>query len=138
YIIKLIEDGFMEKLAGNTLSKEYFHQVLHRLDLELGELYEISIKLKQAMSSYYVTVREIINIIWDDECGGNSLVGSGRGSAAGFLINFLLGITQINPLVYGVELPHWRHLHRSRPDIADIDIDTEGSKRPQILQALRN
>src|SRR5690606_24612251 len=49
-----------------------------------------------------------------------------------------LGITQINPLVYGVELPHWRHLHRSRPDIADIDIDTEGSKRPQILQALRN
>lgn len=138
YIVKLIEDGFFEKLAGNSLSRESFHQILNRLNLELGELYEISIKLNQAMSSYYVTVRELINIIWDDECGGNSLVGSGRGSAAGFLINYLLGITQINPLIYGVDLPHWRHLHRSRPDIADIDIDTEGSKRPQILQALRN
>ncbi|MEM5009396.1 PHP domain-containing protein [Niallia taxi] len=138
FIMKLIEDGFYEKIAGNTLSKEYFHEVLNRLNLETGELYEISLKLNQAMSSYYVTVREIINIIWDDECGGNSLVGSGRGSAAGYLINYLLGITQINPLVYGVEMPHWRHLHRSRIDIADIDIDTEGSKRPQILQALRN
>lgn len=138
YIVKLIEDGFYEKLAGNSLSKENFHQILNRLNLELGELYEISVKLNQAMSSYYVTVRELINIIWDNECGGNSLVGSGRGSAAGFLINYLLGITQINPLIYGVEMPHWRHLHHSRPDIADIDIDTEGSKRPQILQALRN
>lgn len=137
YIVKLIEDGFLEKLAGNALSKEYFHGVLNRLNLELGELYEISINLNQAMSAYYVTVRELINIIWDD-CGGNSLVGSGRGSAAGFLINYLLGITQINPLIYGIDLPHWRHIHRSRPDIPDIDIDTEGNKRPQILQALRN
>lgn len=138
YIVKLIEEGFNEKFPRSLLSKEYFHQILNRLNLELGELYEISLKLNQAMSSYYITVREIINIIWDDECGGNSLVGSGRGSAAGFLINYLLGITQINPLIYGIEMPHWRHLHRSRPDIADIDIDTEGSKRPQILQALRN
>lgn len=136
YIIKLIEDGFYEKLASNSLSKGKFHQILNRLNLELGELYEISIKLNQAMSSYYVTVRELINIIWDD-CGGNSLVGSGRGSAAGFLINYLLGITQINPLNYGIEMPHWRHIHRSRPDIPDIDIDTEGMKRPQILQALK-
>nr|WP_212963761.1 PHP domain-containing protein [Siminovitchia fordii] len=138
YIVKLIEDGFFENLAGNALSKEKFHLILNRLNQELGELYEISLKLNQAMSSYYITVREIINIIWDDECGGNSLVGSGRGSAAGFLINYLLGITQINPLNYGVDMPHWRHIHRSRVDIADIDIDTEGSKRPQILRALRN
>lgn len=33
------------------------------------------------MSSYYLTCREIVNIMWQDgECGGNSLVGSGRGS----------------------------------------------------------
>lgn len=138
YMVKLIEDGFLEKINTKVLSKEKFHEILNRINLELGELYEISITLQQAMSSYYVTVREIINIIWNDECGGNSLVGSGRGSAAGFLINYLLGITQINPLSYGVEMPHWRHLHRSRADIPDIDIDTEGSKRPQILKALKN
>lgn len=88
------------------------------------------------MSSYYVTVREIINTIWDDECGGDSLVGAARGSAAGFLVNYLLDITQINPMEYN--LPHWRHIHKSRPDLPDIDIDTEGSKRPRILKALRD
>jgi DNA polymerase III subunit alpha len=137
YMIKLIEDGFQENIPFNTLTKEKFHQILNRINLELGELWEISQKLNQAMSSYYITVREIVNIIWDDECGGNSLVGSGRGSAAGFLINYLLGITQINPLEYDIEMPHWRHLHRSRPELPDIDIDTEGAKRQQILQALK-
>lgn len=140
YLIKLIEDGFEEKLLkGNKkLSKEEFHKILKRLDDELGELWEISEKLNQAMSSYYITVRDIINLIWnDDDCsGGNSLVGVARGSAAGFLINYLLDITQINPMEY--ELPHWRHLHKSRVSLPDIDIDTEGSKREQILKALQN
>jgi DNA polymerase-3 subunit alpha len=115
FLIKLIEDGFEEKLCGNTLSRESFHEILKRLDDELGELWEISKSLNQSMPSYYITVREIINIIWeDDECGGNSLVGVARGSAAGFLVNYLLDITQINPITYN--LPHWRHLHKSRPD----------------------
>jgi DNA polymerase-3 subunit alpha len=137
YMIKSIEDGFQEYIPYKTLTKEKFHQILARINMELGELWEISTKLNQAMTSYYITIREIINIIWDD-CGGNSLVGSGRGSAAGFLINYLLGITQVNPLEYGIELPHWRHLHKSRPDIPDIDIDTEANKRPQIIKALRD
>ncbi|WP_253721062.1 PHP domain-containing protein, partial [Brevibacillus brevis] len=138
YLMKVLEDGFDAYIPRNALSKEKFHQILARIDIELGELWELSQHLKQAMSSYYITVREIINIIWDDDCG-NSLVGSGRGSSSGFLICFLLGITQINPLEYGIEMPHWRHLHRSRPDIGalDIDIDTEGAKRPRIIQALK-
>jgi DNA polymerase III subunit alpha len=136
YLIKLLEDGFEEKLMKPNLSKEEFHEILARLDVELGELWEISQKLNQSMPSYYVTTREIINIIWDDDCGGNSLVGAARGSAAGFLITYLLDITQINPMTYN--LPHWRHIHKSRPDFPDIDIDTEGAKRNQILNALKN
>jgi DNA polymerase-3 subunit alpha len=136
YLIKLLEDGFEEKLLKPNLSKDEFHDILSRLDVELGELWEISQKLNQTMPSYYVTTREIINIIWDDDCGGNSLVGAARGSAAGFLITYLLDITQINPMTYN--LPHWRHIHKSRPDFPDIDIDTEGSKRNQILNALKN
>jgi DNA polymerase-3 subunit alpha len=137
FLLKLIEDGFQSFIPFNTLSKEKFHIILKRIDVELEELWEISNTLNQRMTSYYITVREIINIIWNDDCGGNSLVGSGRGSAAGYLINYLLGITQVNPLEYEIELPHWRHIHKSRPDIPDIDVDTEASKRQQIIQALR-
>ncbi|PHA03043.1 DNA-dependent DNA polymerase [Bacillus pseudomycoides] len=136
YLLKLLEDGFLEKLHKPELSKEEFHEILSRLNDELGELWEISISLNQTMPSYYISVREIINLIWDDECGGNSLVGAARGSAAGFLIDYLLDITQINPLPY--KLPHWRHIHKSRPDLPDVDIDTEGAKREQILRALKN
>jgi len=134
YLIKLIEDGFNDKFPRNVLSTVYFHSILSRINLELEELWKISESMNQRMSSYYVTVRELINIIWDD-CGGNSLVGAGRGSAAGFLINYLLDIVQLNPMVYN--LPHWRHIHASRPDLPDIDIDTEASKRPSILKAFK-
>lgn len=135
YLLKLIEDGFEEKLKTSELTSEAFHKILNRINVELGELWEISQKLNQSMPSYYITVREIINIIWDDECGGDSLVGAARGSAAGYLVNYLLDNTQINPMQY--DLPHWRHIHKSRPDLPDIDIDTEGSKRQKILKALR-
>lgn len=78
YLLKLIEDGFEEKLKTSELTREAFHKILNRINVELGELWEISQKLNQSMSSYYITVREIINIIWDDECGGDSLVGAAR------------------------------------------------------------
>lgn len=136
YIVKLIEDGFYELLPYNTYSKNKLHEVAARIDTELGELYLISKKVNQAVSSYYITVREIVNVIWDDECG-NSLVGPSRGSSAGYLICFLLGITQINPLEYGIEMPHWRHLTSERPEFPDIDIDTEAAKRNQIFRQLK-
>lgn len=136
YLLKLIEDGFDEKLRKPSLSRDYFHVILKRINDELGELWEISKSLNQSMPSYYITVREIINLIWDDDCGGNSLVGVARGSAAGYLVNYLIDITQINPVEYN--LPHWRHLTKERPELPDVDIDTEGAKREQILKALRN
>lgn len=138
YTIYLIEKGFKELLPYKTFTKEKLHEHAKRIDLELGELWNISLRFKQAMSSYYVTVSEIVKIIWDDSCdGGNSLVGASRGSAFGFLICYLMGITQISPLDYGISLPHWRHLTSTRPEIGDIDLDTEASKREQILRALK-
>ncbi|MEK4006558.1 PHP domain-containing protein [Paenibacillus sp. FSL H3-0333] len=136
YIVKLIEDGFYEYLPYNTYSTEKLHSVAGRINVELGELWKISETLNQSMASYYITVREIVNVIWDDDCG-NSLVGVSRGSAAGYLICFLLGITQVNPLEYGIEMPHWRHLTAERPEYPDVDIDTEAAKRDQIFRQLK-
>lgn len=144
YLLYLIEKGFLDLLYKPDLSKEYFHQILQRIDNELEELWVISENMKQEMSSYYNTIYKIIELIWADDCGDESrqvggIVGSGRGSASGFVINYLLGITSINPLAYEVEMPHWRHLHKSRDvDALDIDIDVPPHLRATIFERMKN
>lgn len=144
YLVHQIEQGFLDMLFSPNLSKDKFHKILARINVELGELWEISIELHQSMGSYYVTVQELVNIMWGDDCGEDSrtvggIVGSGRGSASGFLINYLLGITTINPLSYGVEMPHWRHLHKSRGDIGalDVDLDYPPHLRPALFKRMK-
>lgn len=133
YLFKLIEDGFKEKIWTETLSKEYMYQAIERINTELKELWEITNVINTKLSSYYVTTRQIINIMWEE---GDSLVGVARGSVTGFLICYLADITQINPLQW--DLPHWRHLTASRPEVPDIDLDTSANRRKQILKALQN
>jgi DNA polymerase III subunit alpha len=133
YLMYLIEAGFNEKLRNKPLSREYFHTILQRINTELGELWKISEKLNDRMSAYYVLTRHVIDLIWEK---GDSLVGVSRGSSAGFLINYLIDIVQENPLDYN--LPHFRHLTAERPELPDIDIDSQQNRRGQILQALKD
>lgn len=115
YMLYLIEEGFKEHFPTNTLTKDYFYKVMGRIDIELKELWLISERLGDRMSSYYVLTREIVlDVIWDK---ANSICGIARGSAAGYLLNHLLNITQINPLDY--DLPHFRHLTAERPELPD-------------------
>lgn len=66
-------------------------------------------KLAEKYHTYYVLVRNIIiEIMWKV-----SYVGIARGSVTGFLMAYAIGITQMNPMKYG--LPHWRHLSAERP-----------------------
>lgn len=113
YYMHLIEKGFIEFIPYKSLTTEKFHKILERINIELEQLWKLSEKLNQAMSSYYVTISRIVSIIWgDDDCEGSrlegSLVGSGRGSAVAWLTNYLTGITQVNPMEYGIEIPYWR------------------------------
>lgn len=113
YLMHMIEKGFIELLPYKEFSNEKFHEYLDRINSEVGELWRLSEAMNQNVSSYYVTTARLVEIIWaDDECSGSfetgSLVGFGRGSAVAFLINYLMGITMVNPLEYGIEIPHWR------------------------------
>jgi DNA polymerase-3 subunit alpha len=112
YLLYLIENGFDEKLRNNKLTKNYFYTVMDRINIELREIWKISIKLEDRLSSYYVLTKKIVDLVWSK---GDSIVGVSRGSAGGFLINFLLGIIQMNPLDYN--LPHFRHLTAERPEL---------------------
>ena len=85
------------------------------------------------MADYFITMSKIIDICWNE---AGSLVGPSRGSAGALLINYLLGITQMNPVE--MELPFvWRFLHPSRPDLPDIDFDTESDKRAKVFMEVK-
>lgn len=112
---------------GLLLNDEY----LTRLETEADVIKDIGEKLDDCLFAYFNTFKHYIDLFW--ECG--SIVGPGRGSATGFLSNYLLGITQLDPIRWN--LPYWRFLNKERAELPDIDIDLAPSKRPAIFKAIR-
>ena len=103
----------------------------NRLEIEADVIKYIGDKLDDCLFAYFNTFKHYIDLFW--ECG--SIVGPGRGSATGFLSNYLLGITQLDPIRWN--LPYWRFLNKERAELPDIDIDLAPSKRPAIFEAIR-
>ena len=112
---------------GLLLNDEY----LTRLETEADVIKDIGEKLDDCLFAYFNTFKHYIDLFW--ECG--SIVGPGRGSSTGFLSNYLLGITQLDPIRW--KLPYWRFLNKERAELPDIDIDLAPSKRPAIFRAIR-
>lgn len=133
YLLELIKKGWHNLLDFNTLIKKEKEYVIE-LDYELEQLYEISNKLKKELSDYFITMSFFIDIIWSE---GDSLVGTGRGSAGSSLINYLIRIIQVNPLEQPMELPFWRFIHKDRPELPDIDIDAESNKKTKIFNKIQ-
>ena len=129
FLLYQIEKGFKEK------GEEATQETLSRIDVELKQLWNTSKKLNQRLSSYYNLVQFLIEIMWDDT-KGNSLVGAARGSVTGYYICYLMNITQVSPLKWG--LPYWRHLVAERPELPDVDIDSQASQRPVIFKAVKD
>ena len=73
-----------------------------RLEIEADVIRYIGNKLDDCLFAYFNTFKHYIDLFW--RCG--SIVGPGRGSATGFLSNYLLGITQLDPVRWN--LPYWR------------------------------
>ena len=73
-----------------------------RLETEADVITFIGERLGESLFAYFNTFKHYIDLFWD--CG--SIVGPGRGSATGFLSNYLLGITQLDPIKW--KLPWWR------------------------------
>lgn len=111
--------------------QKYNDKYLARLNTEADVILFISNKLGNCLFSYFNTFQHYIDLFW--ECG--SLVGPGRGSSCGFLSNYLLGITQLDPIKWN--LPWFRFLNKERAELPDIDIDLASSKRPLILKKIR-
>ncbi len=131
YLFYQIECGLIEKFINKGI--EYTDFEIARINIEMEDLWELSEDLNIKMSSYYNTMKKIIDIMWED---GDSIVGPARGSVTGFFIAYLLNISQVNPLKWN--LPNWRHINKFKKELADIDTDTEAMKRGSILETLKD
>ena len=117
----------------NTLKeKNLFNETyLSRLEEEADIKKTIGEKLGTNMFSYPITLQHYIDMFW--ELG--STVGAGRGSSCSGLNHYLLGVTQLDPIKWS--LPFWRYLNKERVELGDIDIDLCPSKRPMIIQKIK-
>jgi len=92
-----------------------------RIDFELATIQDMD------FSSYFIILKDII----DYAKSQGILIGPGRGSGVGSLILYLLGITDIDPIEYGLSFE--RFLNPQRKEMPDVDIDVPGNARQKII-----
>lgn len=90
--------------------------------------YEYDIITDMGFEDYFLIVSDLIQFAKQNDV----LVGPGRGSAAGSLVSYLLGITTIDPIKYNLLFE--RFLNPERVTMPDIDIDFEDTKRERVIQ----
>lgn len=106
--------------------KEGRQDVVDRIEYELGVIEQ------KDFASYFLIVRDVIN--WAKEQGIE--VGPARGSGAGSIVCYLTGITDIDPLKYGLLFE--RFINIDRNDFPDIDTDFEDKRRDEVKEYLQD
>lgn len=132
YLLHLISQGFKTKGYYVGIKDEELKILIDRIEIELSEMWKVTEKIKNSISSYYISTLELIEIMWNE---GDSLVGVARGSVTGMYTMYLIGLIQMNPIQWG--LPHWRHISHEKAELSDVDIDTQRNRRKQIIEAVK-
>jgi DNA polymerase-3 subunit alpha len=117
-------ETYLSHLVRQKLRQKYPHpvpEVIQRMEYELATINSMG------FATYFLIVQDLVN--WAKQNG--IAVGPGRGSAAGSLVSYLLDITTIDPLRYGLLFE--RFLNPERVSMPDIDIDFCFDKRDQVI-----
>ena len=121
-------DEYLELIAKQGLQKRY-KAITDEISARLGE--ELAVITKMGYSGYFLIVQDFIN----QARGMGVRVGPGRGSAAGSLVSYALGITDVDPLEYGLLFE--RFLNPDRVTMPDIDVDFSDDKRDLVIDYVR-
>ena len=108
---------FLQKICFDNLAKKGLDKKEYKDRLK----FELSVVYEKKIADYFLIVSKIVK-----DAKKKMFVGCGRGSAAGSLICYLLGITEVDPIVHGLYFE--RFLAVDREDYPDIDIDFEDNK----------
>ncbi len=120
-------DGELRKRTYEGISKrnlEETPEIKERIE------YELDIIQTKGYSPYFLAVSDLLKFAKD-----NGIFSNTRGSAAGSMVSYLVGITTVNPIDY--ELPFERFLNPERPSAPDIDMDFADSRRDEVIEYAR-
>ena len=118
------EEKYLRELVDKQVNKRYpviTKEIKERIE------YELDIITKKKYSPYFLIVQDFVN--WAQM--HNIAVGPGRGSAAGSVVCYILGITGLDPFYF--KLPFERLLNPERPSAPDIDLDFADDKRDEVI-----
>jgi DNA polymerase III subunit alpha len=130
YLRQLCRDGWKAKIAKKVPESEhniYVDRIKYELDVLQGA----------DLSSYFLIVQDIVNHVRDNSW----LPGPGRGSAAGCLVSYLIGITNIDPIKYNLMFDRFYNAGRNTEEhvsMPDIDVDVPINKREDIIQYIKD
>jgi error-prone DNA polymerase len=120
-LMQRCQAGIGRRFPGITGNSE--KEMLHRLDHELKIIQNLG------FSSYFLTVAEVSRMIQD-----MGVRAAARGSGASSLVNYLIDVSQVNPLQH--DLIFERFLSRDRATLPDIDIDVESAERHNVYHRI--
>jgi DNA polymerase-3 subunit alpha len=131
HLRQLCRAGWREKVAGKVAKPrhpEYAERARHELEVLTGA----------GLSSYFLIVQDLVN---HARVTMRRRVGKGRGSAAGCLVSWLMGITEVDPIKWGLMFERFYNAGRNTKDrvaLPDIDCDFPVSARDALLDYLRD
>ena len=126
HLMQQIFKGLQTRKLNDDIEVYY-----ERINDELAEIYELSLILNQPIGAYLTTMQDLMSVMWE-----TSLIGVGRGSSVCFVIDYLLEITDVDPIYmkqFGIDLPIWRFISREKPEMPDVDSDSCSHLKNQIF-----
>ena len=130
YLRQLCRNGWKEKIA-NDVDKDLHGIYVDRIK------YELDVLQGAGLSSYFLIIQDMLRYVRQN----NWLPGPGRGSAAGCLVSYLVGITSIDPIKYNLMFDRFYNAGRNSADhisMPDIDIDVPINKRESIINYIKD
>ena len=121
YLKQLVAQG-LKHLLGAQIPAAYQQRAQH----------ELAVIAKMGYADYFLIVWDVIKQAHQRKI----MTGPGRGSAAGSLVSYALGITQIDPVEY--DLLFERFLNPERVDMPDIDLDIPDDRRDELVQYMQH
>jgi DNA polymerase-3 subunit alpha len=130
YLRQLCREGWVSKIS-NKINKDNETVYLDRIKYELGVLQGAG------LSGYFLIIQDIVEKVRSS----GWLPGPGRGSAAGCLVSYLVGITSIDPIKYNLLFDRFYNAGRNNENyvsMPDIDVDVPINKREEIISYIKN